>query len=151
MTPPILSRLAPTITAFATLALLSVPQAWAGAEQEIDQIEDARYDVMIAGDMTAFASILADEFVYNQPSGNVADKAAYIEMLKSGAVKLKKAERYDVAIHVYGDVATAMGSTRVDVEMKGEPRQVDLRYLNVWVKRDGRWQLASRQSAYKPK
>jgi ketosteroid isomerase-like protein len=66
-------------------------------------------------------------------------------------VKIKRAERYDVKIRIYGDVATAMGSTVVDLETKGEARVVDLRYLNVWVLRDGRWQLLARQSAIKPK
>lgn len=122
----------------------------ATTEQEVDQAEDRRYDVMIGGDWAAFSAILADEFVYHQPSGNVATKASYVDLLKSGEVKIKKAQRYDVTLHVYGDTATAMGSTRVDVEQKGELRQVDLRYLNVWVKRDGRWQLAARQSAFKP-
>ncbi|MFN0040802.1 MAG: nuclear transport factor 2 family protein [Burkholderiales bacterium] len=43
-----------------------------------------------------------------------------------------------------------MGDTKVDLEIGGERKKVDLRYLNVWVKRDGRWQLANRQSAFKP-
>jgi ketosteroid isomerase-like protein len=43
-----------------------------------------------------------------------------------------------------------MGSTRLDVEIDGQPRHLDLAYLNVWVKRDGRWQLVARQSAFKP-
>jgi ketosteroid isomerase-like protein len=122
----------------------------AGPEAEVDQIEDQRYAAMITGDLAAFAAILADEFIYHQPDGNVATKASYIEQVRSGPVKLTKAERYDVRIHVYGDVATAIGSTRLDLEQNGRPRQVDLRYLNVWVKRDGRWQLAARQSAFKP-
>jgi ketosteroid isomerase-like protein len=137
---------------FALLALtLSAGSAFADAEQEINQIEDARYDAMIAGDMAGLARILADEFTYHQPTGNVASKESYMQSLKSGEVKIKKAERHGVTIHVYGDVATAMGSTRVDLELKGEARQVDLRYINVWVKRDGRWQIVARQSAFKPK
>jgi hypothetical protein len=31
----------------------------------------------------------------------------------------------------------------------GEPKLFDLRFLDVWVKRDGRWQIVARQSAYK--
>jgi ketosteroid isomerase-like protein len=136
----------------ALLALtLFAASAFADAEQEINQVEDARYDAMIAGDMAGLARILADEFTYNQPTGNVASKESYLQQLKSGEVKIKKAERHGVTIHVYGDVATAMGSTRVDLELKGEARQVDLRYINVWVKRDGRWQIVARQSAFKPK
>lgn len=42
------------------------------------------------------------------------------------------------------------GSTRLGVELEGQPRKIALAYLNVWVKRDGRWQLVARQSAFKP-
>ena len=143
----LLLRLFAVLLAFA----LSAGRGFAGAEQEIDQVEDARYDAMIRADAAGLADILADEFIYNQPTGKVATKASYVESVTSGEVKIKKAERYGVTIHVYGDVATASGSTFVDLELKGEPRKVDLRYLNVLVKRDGRWQLASRQSAFKPK
>jgi len=66
-------------------------------------------------------------------------------------VKIYKAERYDVKIHVYGEIATVMGSTRLDIQFGNDRRDVDLRYLNVWVLRDGRWQLAARQSAFKTK
>ena len=125
--------------------------ALAGAEQDIDRIEDRRYQAMMAADLTALANILADEFVYHQPTGKVATKASYIEQLKSGEVKINEARRYDVTIHVYGDLATAMGMTHLDLELKGERRQVELRYLNVCLLRDGRWQLVARQSAFVPK
>jgi ketosteroid isomerase-like protein len=105
---------------------------------------------MIAQDRAALAAILADEFIYHQPSGRVQDKPGYIEQVTAGEVRIKRAERYDIKINVYGNTATATGSTRVDVELKGEPKQFDLRFLDVWVKRDGRWQIVARQSAYKP-
>lgn len=121
----------------------------AAGEEEIEKAEDARYRAMIAGDWKGFSDMLADEFLYHQPSGKVSDKKTYVAFASSGEIAIKTAERYDVTIRVYGSTATAMGSTRLNVEMKGEPRQIDLRYLNVWVKRDGRWQLAARQSAFK--
>jgi ketosteroid isomerase-like protein len=103
---------------------------------------------MIRGDADALANTLAEEFAYHQPNGKTNDKPGYIKQMQSGAVKIFSAERYDVKVNLYGDVATAMGSTRLDVEIAGERRKADLRYLNVWVKRDGRWQLAARQSAF---
>ena len=131
--------------------LLGAGHALAGVEDDIHAAEDARYDAMIRVDGPALAAILADEFLYHQPSGKVANKQGYIASFQSGEVKIKSARRYDVTIRVYGDFATAMGSTVVDLEMKGEARVVDLRYLNVWVLRDGRWQIVARQSAIKPK
>jgi ketosteroid isomerase-like protein len=130
---------------------LSAGQAFATPEEDVDRIEDARYDAMIRGDLTGLAATLADEFLYYQPSGKTATKSIYIEQLASGAVKIYKAQRYDVQIHVYGEIATVMGSTRLDISFSGDRREVDLRYLNVWVLRDGRWQLAARQSAFKSK
>ena len=131
--------------------LLTARQAFATPEEDIDRIEDARYDAMIRGDLTGLAATLADEFLYYQPSGKTATKSSYIELVASGAVTIYKAQRYDVKIHVYGDVATVMGSARLDISVNGDRRDVDLRYLNVWVLRDGRWQLAERQSAFKSK
>ena len=51
--------------------------------------------------------------------------------MMTGAVKIFSAERYDVKVNIYGDVATAMGDTRLDIEIGGERRKADLRYLNV--------------------
>jgi ketosteroid isomerase-like protein len=135
---------------FALLALsVTGGRACASPEEDVDRAEDARYGAMIGGDAAELASLLADEFLYHQPSGKTATKASYIEQTTSGAVTIYKAERYDVKIKVYGDIATIMGSTRLDIAFGRDRRDVDLRYLNVWVFRDGRWQLAARQSAFK--
>jgi hypothetical protein len=72
---------------------LYIGPALADTEQEINQIEDRRYDAMVAVDTQALAKILADEFVYHQPTGNVATKASYLEQLKSGRVQIKPAAK----------------------------------------------------------
>jgi ketosteroid isomerase-like protein len=145
----LLLRYLQLVTGVLAVALYTGP-ARADTEQEINQIEERRYETMAAADTQGLAQILADEFVYHQPTGNVASKAMYLQQIGSGKVKIKTFERYGVTVHVYGDTATAMGSTRLDIELDGQSRKVDLAYLNVWVKRDGRWQLAARQSAFKP-
>lgn len=134
---------------FAGLGLISAP-AFSGTVEDIHEVEERRYKAMIDTNADALAKTLAEEFFYHQPNGKTNDKEGYIKQMLSGAVKIFAAERYDVKVNVYGDVATAMGGTRLDIEIGGERRNVDLRYLNVWVKRDGRWQLAKRQSAFKP-
>lgn len=129
-------------------AFVSVAQA--GPMEDVDAVEDRRYAAMAAQDSAALAAMLADEFTYHQPMGTVKDKPGYLKQVTGGAVKLVSAKRYDVKINVYGDTATAMGSTLVQAEFDGKPVTMDLRYLNVWVNRDGRWQLVARQSAVKP-
>jgi ketosteroid isomerase-like protein len=125
--------------------------AWAGGVDEaIHSAEERRYQAMREGDLAELDRILADELLYHQPTGRVADKAGVLQEIRSGRVKYHQARRSEVSIQVYGDVATAMGLTHLELELSGERRQVLLRYLNVWVARDGRWQLASRQSAIVP-
>ena len=133
---------------FTALTLVSLP-AFAGPIEDIHAAEEKRYKAMIDMNPEALADTLAEEFYYHQPNGKNNDKDGYIKQMMTGAVKIFSAERYDVKVNVYGDVATAMGGTRLDIELGGERRKSDLRYLNVWVKRDGRWQLAKRQSAFK--
>jgi ketosteroid isomerase-like protein len=133
---------------FAGLTLVSLP-GFAGPVEDIHEVEERRYQAMIKMDADALANTLADEFFYHQPNAKTNDKQGYIQQMMTGTVKIFSAERYDVKVNVYGDIATAMGSTRLDLEIGGERRKADLRYLNVWVKRDGRWQLAKRQSAFK--
>ena len=132
---------------FTAVSLASLP-AFAGPVEEIHEVEERRYQAMINMDADALANTLADEFSYHQANGKTNDKQGYIKQTMSGTVKIFSAERYDVKVNVYGDVATAMGGTRLDLEIGGERRKADLRYLSVWVKRDGRWQLAKRQSAF---
>ena len=147
-----LSLSSPCSAVLLTIVLL-VSSAGAGAqsEQEIEQVEDARYAAMVNMNLQALGDILADEFLYHRASRKVSTKSEFIDGLKTGEVRFNGAERYDVRIRFYGDIAASMGSTRVDYERNGELRQEDLRYLNVWVKRDGHWQLVARQSAFKPK
>ncbi len=133
---------------FAALGLACMP-ALAGPVEEIHEVEDRRYDAMIRMDADALAHTLADEFYYHQANGKTNDKPGYIRQTMSGTVKIFTAERYDVKVHTYGNVATVMGDTRLDLEIGGERRKADLRYINVWVQRDGRWQLTQRQSAFK--
>ncbi len=133
----------------AVLACLASVRAFAqSAEQEINRLEDLRYEAMSKVDIPTFESLLTDDFVYHQAGGTIATKKSYSESLKAGQVKIKSAKRYDVTTRFYGDTAVVMGKTDVDVNIKGEDKQFKLLYLNVWVKRDGRWLLAGRESTF---
>lgn len=136
------------ILTVAVLTMLNLP-AFASDVEDVHAAEEARYKAMVAVDPDALARTLAEEFRYHQPNGKINDKPGYIKQMMSRAVKIFSYERYDVKVEIYGEIATAMGDTRLDLEIGGERKKVDLRYLNVWVKRDGRWQLAKRQSVFK--
>jgi hypothetical protein len=51
---------------------------------------------------------------------------------------------------VYGNTAVITGAGRFRVTARGEKLDNQLRYTNVWVLRDGRWQMVSWQSTKIP-
>jgi ketosteroid isomerase-like protein len=71
-------------------------------------------------------------------------------MYASGELKVNKAVGEGRDIRVYGDTAVVTGIVHVNATIKGEDRILHLRYLNVWVKRDGSWQLVARQATNLP-
>ncbi|HEX6092644.1 MAG TPA: nuclear transport factor 2 family protein [Dongiaceae bacterium] len=147
---PIMKRLyialALWIVAVATPAF-----AQESTEAELNRLEDLRYEAMKNADAKLMGELFADDFVSQTLLGSTHSKTSSIAQFVAGDVKITSFRRENSRVKFYGDVATVMATTHLDIAFKGEPRQVSLFYLNVWVKRDGRWQLVARQSTALPK
>mgnify|MGYP001419382255 CR=1 FL=1 len=120
-------------------------------EAELNRLEDLRYQAMKDVDNSTLDKIFAEEFVYQTLQGKTHTKQSYIASLQSGDVKINSFKRENSRVKFIGDVATVMATTHLDIVLGGEPKKLSLFYLNVWVKRDGRWQLLQRQSTALPK
>jgi hypothetical protein len=70
---------------------LAGSSTWARAqsEQEIEQVEDARYAAMITMDLQVLGEILADEFLYHRASGKISTRSEFIDGLRTGQVRFK--------------------------------------------------------------
>lgn len=137
-----------SLVAFLSMAVPRV--ALCGTEEDINQLEEARYAALIAADWPAVDALLADEFFYNQGGGGSVTKAEFLAYMKAGDAKVRKVVREDALIRLYGDVAVVTGISHVEVTLKGEDKTLHSRYLHVWVKRGSGWQLAARQATYLP-
>jgi len=134
------------------LWMLAIPaSAQIATEAELNRLEDLRYDAMVGRDAATLSQLFADEYVYQTLQGVTHTKTSYINVITSGDVKINSYQRENSRVSFYGDTAVVMAVTHLDVAFKGEPRQLSLFYTNVWVKRDGRWQLVARQSTQLPK
>jgi uncharacterized protein (TIGR02246 family) len=121
------------------------------SEAELNRLEDLRYEAMKNADAQTMGELFADEFVYQTLQGVTHTKSSYIGVITSGDVKINTFKRENSRVRFYGDTAIVMATTHLDIAFKGEARQLSLFYTNVWVKRDGRWQLVARQSTALPK
>lgn len=143
-------RLALPIVLFLS-ALCAPAFAQVSTEAELNRLEDLRYQAMQAQDAKTMGELFGEEFVYQTLQGVTHSKASYINVITSGDVRINSFRRENSRVRFYGDTAVVMAVTHLDVAFKGEPRQLSLFYTNVWVKRDGRWQLVARQSTQLPK
>lgn len=133
------------------LALASPVSAQVATDEELNRLEDLRYSAMQSQDANTMGELFADEFVYQTLQGLTHSKASYIKTIVSGDVRINSFRRENSRVRFYGDTAVVMAVTHLNVSFKGEPREISLSYTNVWVKRDGRWQLVARQSTQLPK
>jgi hypothetical protein len=87
--------------------------------------------------------ILADDLVYAHGGGKTQSKAEYIAEVTKGPSHYESFSESDINIRFYGKTAVLTGF--VDVKpTKGEPYRV--RTLEVYLEREGRWQLAQKES-----
>jgi len=91
----------------------------------------------VKGDTATLDRLLADEFAF--VGGQ--KKAEYLASLKSRpAGSVDSALSTDVQVQVYGDTAVLTGLDTITGKNKGQPFAVKWLYMDVWIKRGGRWQ-----------
>jgi ketosteroid isomerase-like protein len=130
------------------LALAAGPSA---ASSAVGRLDEERTEAMVKGDLAALERLLADDLTYAHSSTKVDTKAVFIENLRSGASKYRGFQREESNTRLFGDSAVNTGVATVSVENQGQaPATFKIRYTDVWVKRDGKWQMVAWQSTRLP-
>ena len=115
--------------------------------QDILALENRRYTAMVAGDLAVLGELLADDLVYTHSNAVVDSKASYIDGVRTKKWNYQGVERPVEEITLYGDVARVVGHARLTLgNSDGSTRVVNGRFLNLWAKRAGAWQLVAWQS-----
>jgi ketosteroid isomerase-like protein len=105
----------------------------------------------LKGDASANERYLADTFVFTGPDGTVENKAQAIADLKSGDLKLQSASLDGSKVQVYGDTAVVTYSSNDKGTYKGKDISGKTRWTDVFVNRNGRWQLVATHGTMLPK
>jgi ketosteroid isomerase-like protein len=115
-------------------------------ESDILALEDTRYAAMTANDLVALEALLHDDLIYTHSSAAVDTKASWLESLRSGKTRYRKATRTDQKVRFFGDVALVTGRATLEVEVNGQPRALNVRFLNAWTMTPQGWRFAAWQS-----
>ena len=127
-------------------ALRSFAGTNADAERELVGVDRARAQAMVLVDATALERLLGDDLSYGHSSGQVQNKSEFIDSLSSGVLKYKALASQEAAGRVYGCAGVVTGIVQAEVEMRGHPASLTLRYAATYAKRGERWVLVAYQS-----
>jgi uncharacterized protein (TIGR02246 family) len=103
---------------------------------------------LIAADVAELSRIFADDYVQYDESGDSFTKQDVINNLKTGAIRYLSMTSSGRRIRILSeDVAIVHGSEDDDIEQGGRRFPVSYIYMDVVVKRNGRWQIVGSQLA----
>ena len=115
----------------------------AKAELELANLVRAWDEAYVKADTSTLDRLLAAEFAF---VGGPA-KAEYLASFKSRSSKIDSAVSTDVVVQVYGNAAVLTGLDTISGKNNGKPFVSKWLYMDVWIKRNGRWQCVKTYSA----
>lgn len=105
---------------------------------------------MVAQDVAALEPMLAEDLRYVHSDGQLENKAQFIETIRSGRRRYRAIDVQELDVRSYKDVAVLDGLLLADAQAGDQTVALKLRFTDVYVNRDGRWQLVAWQSARLP-
>jgi ketosteroid isomerase-like protein len=115
-------------------------------EQEILKLEQQWQDALVKGDAAALEKLYHDGLIYTHSNASTDNKTTYIAKIKSKATKYHSIKRDDIKVSIYGNTAIVTCHWLVHAEAGGNQIHTDARFLHVYLKQKGGWQMVAHQS-----
>ncbi len=115
--------------------------------QSVKQLEHDWIDAVKAGDADKLGQILADDWSGIGYDGSKQTKQSILADVKSGAIKFESYEFGPMDVKVLGSVAVVQGSVTEKSTTGGKDTSGQWAWMDVFVKRDGKWVAVRSQSA----
>jgi len=133
------------------LVASAVPRASALQRVESDQdvlikLERGWNEAFYRKDVAFIEKLLAEEFTATYDDGRIGDKATELGLVAAFDQNVQSATPDEFAVRVYRDTAVVWFTLRLVGIKDGKRSEMALRYTDVWIIRDGRWQCVSSQS-----
>ena len=120
-----------------------LPPDLAKAATDYDQAQ-------IHSDRAGLEKALADDWVLANSAGKTQTKQEFIAESVAPGSSVEPYTVKDETIRVWGDSAALAGLVDYKGKSEGKPFQVRIRFVDVWRKKDGRWQVVYTQAARVP-
>lgn len=112
---------------------------------------ERRYDAaLLSADVKTLEGLLAEQFFLNDFMGGVIVRSELLKYSGSGALKFHAIIPHDLVVQRYGDTGLITGWTEMKAELQGEVSEVKSRFLHVYIRSAGAWQMVSGQGTLIP-
>ncbi|MFL6519606.1 MAG: nuclear transport factor 2 family protein [Chthoniobacterales bacterium] len=131
---------------------LGQPETSPSATRNVDEeaVHKAVDEIVAAidrNDADAFNRLSTADYTFVNPAGKVWNKKQYLELIRSGTLKVESYSRDEESIRLYGNTALVIYRSTPKGTFKGQELITNQRRVTtIFVKQDGRWLTAGRQS-----
>src|SRR5205085_123753 len=120
-------------------------------EQIIIQIEEELAQATKDKIKPTLDRLIADDFLYTNSYGRIINKDQIISAIMSNTDKMTKPEMSDMKVLVNGNTAVVTGAgVDAGIRENGNPYREEFRFTDVFVNRNGRWQIVITQTPVAP-
>jgi hypothetical protein len=116
-------------------------------EKEVTALEDQRLEAAVQGDLSLLEKLLSDDLTYVHTNSAIDTKAVFLNKLKQGNLKYLQYTLHGRKFKALSEtVAIFSGRVEFKIISAGVAKDLNNIFIDVWAKRDGKWQLVSWQS-----
>ena len=119
-------------------------------EIQIKKLETERFQAMIQIDTVSLNRILADNLTYTHTNSWLQTKEELIASLESRELNYKSAIINDMVVRAYETSAVVTGTATMKVESHEQEYNLQIRFIDVYVKKNANWQMVAWQSTCIP-
>jgi len=130
-----------------TICLLLMAQllcAQSKDEKAVIDAERRRFDAQVSKDYAVLDQVLADDLIYTHSNGNTDTKASYIQSIRDGKSSYGSVDVLEQNVRLYGTTAVIKGICLI--KTPGQATDLKLSYTDVYVRKNGQWQMVTWQS-----
>jgi hypothetical protein len=117
----------------------------ASVAEELKQIEAQLAATWKSGECETWGAFLAPEWSVIHITGGVITRPQALEMCQARNPPLESLASDELSVRSFGDAAVVTGRTRATTAGE-KPETVTLRFTDVFIRRNGRWQVVASQA-----
>jgi ketosteroid isomerase-like protein len=117
---------------------------------EIKKLDEQWADATVRKDFTTLNRIMADDLKYGHGNGSIQTKQQFLADLKSDSMNYREFKFEGVEASVFGNTAFIRSSPRMSIKIDGKEQSFQARFLRVYTRRNGAWQMVAHQATRVP-